>query len=496
MRSVVVLVVLCLVGAFAEELPVWALRDHYSFEGDAAAFRFDVQRAIWKLDVTGLGDVVGDVQAEIVLGDGRAIAIPDLVFEKDGREKFDGPMGAGSMFSSTFKPKDGLAVRCAIARFEKQPFLVLYLDAKNAGTTPLEIAAIRPAVVGVGGIRASSGTMTVTRLASDQRGDRVGVQDGEGAGLFQIQLSSPPVILALGVLQSGRADSRINFVPAGAKWQGNIECKFNPPVTLAPGEEISCDPLWISFGTPEPERVNEFFSWAQSVYPESPFKRTFPPEAWVSVKSGDSADDLVQAARAWKGSGVKHALIPAGFVDRDPKGIAQRLATEGMAPGLTVDPLADGGKWLNPSNRQDRATALENMRKFAQPPFKFFAVEPSLIPDKELRQFKLTRREADSAAFRIMVEAADELPVVASPSISLGDEVLRWRLATAAAKILGRYTNGIAPVRFEVSKANELTPELISLITSFNGPVELVGEPKANLRGEIAKAVAAQPGAD
>src|SRR5690606_10244582 len=139
------------------------------------------------------------------------------------------------------------------------------------------------------------------------------------------------------------------------QWQGEVRSEFNPPIKLAPGQSLECDPIWLAFTIDTPERHDQFVSYTHASQEKVTFD-TDEVEAWSTAGDGEPLASVEAAARAWAGAGVKYTLIPYGWEGRPgsregaspayPKnmsGAASQLRAAGVTPGITVDPL-DVGK--------------------------------------------------------------------------------------------------------------------------------------------------------
>ena len=372
---------------YAEEKMPWTLRDHYTFEGPQTTFFFDVGSGEWKLNVKSLGDVIRDAKAEIVLGDGKTIRLSDLKVARDDREYFSGALGDGTFYRSIFESADGLEIRAAIAQFKERPFLGVYLDVKNLGENPVNIHAIRPAVIGPGGVTGISDQLRVTKVSTAQVSNVALFHDRQDASLFKFELLNAGVTFGIGVLQSGTMQSRVNLLPSGADWQGAVECVFTPPITLAPGKMLSADPLWVSHSVSDPHEVQQFFVWAQAQQRKTG-RGIIAPNAWVTVPSDAPATDLYAAARTWKDSNVRFAVAPLSWEGRpgsldgatpnypsDMKTFVKEVKAAGMQAGVSIDPLRidkgdgdwsalsdDGTRWLNPTSEKARDAGIKHLR--------------------------------------------------------------------------------------------------------------------------------------
>lgn len=504
------------VAANAEDPLPWTLRDHYSFTGQNCSFSFDVKSAEWKLDVDGLGAVLKNVKAEVILADGRVLRLSPATHESDSRETVSGPMGEGTLFRTTFAPQYGLAISCSVTSFKDAPFLVLRLEAKNTGKEPVEIAAIRPAVMSPTDHGSAAQKAKVTRLETSNRANFAVFHGKAEASLYQIDISKPKISIGLGILQTGSIDSRIDIRPAGDAWQGAIECRFDPPIRVDRGKTIQADPVWVSYGVLKANEIRQFYTWAQSTLPGARQARTMP-DSWIAIEGGLLPSDLSQVAKEWSNTPVHHVLAPFSWESKSnsmqdverlhPKTMklyVQDVRNLGMKPGLTFDPLLsdvdkgdwsiawENAHWLNPAHKKAKAYGQERIAKLVNWGVQFFVVPPSAIPDEVLVQFNLTRQEADVLAFKLVVEAAGVLPVMPSPALTIGDDSAQWRQAAESTRYLREYGVLAGPVRLDAGDVKRWSDDLSAAILAFDGPVEIVGTVTRGVRKDLCKIMKAK----
>ena len=358
------------------------------------------------------------------------------------------------------------------------------------------------------------------RAGLAQRCEEMGFKLGsdEVASLYEkfIELAGRKTTIAVGILQSGHMDSSIRLDPSGGSWQGSVECVFDPPLLLQPGETVEADPVWISFGTPDLPRVLQFFSWSKSVQP-SPSQGNAIPHSWITVEKGEGADKLYRVARDWSRSGVRHVLVPSMWegrpgslkgaapnYPRNMKQVADAIRGMGMKPGITVDPLKiargaaewsvltdDRTRWINPSIPEGREAGVEQMKELVAMGYTFFVVERSLIPNAVLRHFNMTRAEADLLAFDMMAGAARGRPVLPSATLRLRHDDRHWATMAASTAWLAEYHVAAGPVRIITDGMTEIPPALSNALREFAGPIEIAGSPKSKLRNQLGEILSA-----
>lgn len=515
----VFLAVLC-TAAFAAEDPApnladlpWSLRDHYTITtADQQMYiTYGGDNGEWSLDMKGVGTVLTKVAATATLADGSVIDLRDLGVGDTTRYKETAELGPGLKYTVKMAGPNGLEILHSLTYHETHPFYVIRLELTNNGSEPIDVAKISPMVIGPGGF----GNLSAEMTESPRRFDVIGaspVFTKLGAPLFSV-FNDPVknVTLAIGALPVGRAKTGVHMERFEGRYQGHVTTTFDPPVRLDPGATLASDPVWISFTLPKPADVDMFYAWAHASMPDA--KSENVPESWVTVPDGESLSDLLQAVNAWKGADVAHALVPVTWEGRpgslegaqpqfpkDMAGAASQLRQAGATPGITVDPLAvadgkddwaavsaDGLRWLNPVTDQGKQHGIEQMRKVARWGFAFYVVAPSQIPDEVLKQFNITRAQANDLAYDIMVEAAPGAPVMGAAAATLGGSLDDWLLAAASTSRMDEYSVVVGPLRFDADKAGDVSDDVVTAMIFFGGPIELVGNPSSGLLKQIGK---------
>jgi len=514
----------CLVAIFAAALSVggawaelpWALRDHLVFQSDAASVLYSVEDGRWRVDTAQAEAVIDGVGFEVVRADGTTVTGLDLGKAALERAAFDRDGKAGDRFTCVFAPKDGLEVRHELITFHATPFLEIHVSVRNVGDAPVDLAVIRPVVLGPDAMKPLSAQATMRGWPARMRG-RYTVFCRDAPHVFSV-LSDPAagLCLALGVLPQGRCRSGARFAPSGGRWLGAISCEFDPPLELPAGAILRADPVWLCYAVDDPAKAEDHYAWAC----RGDAERVVAPDAsvcWATVADGAPAGELYDTARAWAGAAVRRALVPGTWegrpgsmrgaephYPRDMKEVAARIEALDMTPGLTFDPLVigkgdpawsalsvDGSRWLNPSESAAREQGAKRVRRALDWGFRFLVLPPSSIPDEVLRHFGLTREHADRLAFDLVRAAAGDVPVLASSAAVLEGDAERWRAAAACVRAMAAYQVALGPVRFDTDGLTALEPGLAEALAAYDGPVELVGRPKARVRDEVVRQLAA-----
>ncbi len=499
----------------ATKLP-WTLRPHFVFSLDHGVFDYGEDNAEWRVrlvdeipqaEQTGIWKPTVTVDAVgflLRLGEDREIANTDFGKPETEREPFDeGPFGAGSHYTVVFPPKDGLVVRHRVTTYKTQAFVLISISVENRSEAPVSLREIVPAVIGPGGI---SGWSDQTRVCNWRMDVRAGslVFDKDRVPLMTL-LHDPAAehCVALGMLPRGRGANGIDLQSSNGAWQGEAVCRFDPPISLAPGETMACDPLWVSYGLAVPSEVQLYYAWSLSQLPRRQ-EQIEVPRAWMTVPDDGGLDDLVRLAGAAKRAGVKHALVPGnwegkpgsmqGGTPRFPKSMqaaAGALRSAGFIPGITLEALAvgkgsgpwlaespDGQRWADATQAAGKAHVAGRVKTALGWGFAFVVIAPSRIPDSALSQFGHTRARADEAALAAAWAAApDSIPVFPASATALRAERDAWLEAAGALSRSCVYGMTPAPVRLSSQELEAFGEEVAAAMRLWPGPIEIVGAP-------------------
>ncbi len=497
-------------GISEADAKIWALRDHYTFGEDNGKIYYAVEDAEWTLDMPGLGNVTENVGFRITFADGTNWEASALGKAESVRKTFSDELGNGTTFTSQFPAKDGVVVCHSMSIYKDRPFILVRIVVGNVGDKPIEIKKLCPVVLGPSGIgKLSADSQTASRRLKSRGGHAV------------FDKAAPPVLtilddiahkfcLSFGVVPGGIATSSADLARGADCWQGEVTCAYSPSIRIDPGQKLPSDPAWLTYRTAIPSEIDQNYAWVASRIPHADMNKKLPRN-WVTVEKGEPESKLLEAAKAWGGAGVKYALVPENWEGRPgsmegstpayPKDMAKtakQLTGFGMQPGLTIDPLltadgsdewamsgTDGARWLNLSNPEGRKHAVERLKKAVAWGYQFFVVPPSNIPDEALKQFNLTRAQADVLAMQTMQEAAETRPVAATPACALDADLNAWLEAAAATARMAEFGVSPGPVRFAINDDASVDNALLAMLTIFSSPIEYTGKPSA----DIAKAV-------
>ncbi len=477
-------------SAAAGKLP-WTLRNHITFTVGESCLDYAEDDAEWRIRLGDDGVALDKAGFSISLGDGRMLIGMQLGQGTPDRTPFKSDLGEGTFYTQQFAPKDGLRVSHRIAAFREYPFAVLTVEVENVGTEPVTLARLSPVVLGPKSMPDwSSEALVLTRHA----GSEGGYPSFGGEQPCVLAVFHDPVrqlSIGLGLLPRGDMTGSATFERGEEGWHGEIICGFDPPITLAPGRRIESDPVWISYGTPDPAKVSDYYSYAMSRMPR-PLARHLPAMVWCTAPDEADFATLETQAKEWRKAGVRHALIPAGW-ERAPGAMqganprypgnmasaAAALRKAGMTPGITLDPLqGDGeGAWVNPASEQAAAIAAQRVQRLQDWGFGFIVARPSAVPDAQLTAFGLTRQAANRLALERLIAAAGDMPVLPAARAAIAAERDAWLEAAAFSSRLAEFAITPAPLRMNTAGLNAISEELAAAMRLWPGPVEVVGLP-------------------
>jgi len=478
----------------------WSLRNHYTSSIDDSNLYYADDDADLALEFKDVGMVIVHTGFKITFGDGHSVTAADLGKGFSFREPFETSFGKGIKYALDFPEKNGVKVHHSINIHDGRPFVLVRLEIENTGTTPLEISGITPIVIGPGNL-----THLGDALESSQRhiafhGPFPTYDPKAPSLLSMVYDRAHKRTLAFGVLPEGAGTPTVNLDVSGAAKSAEVGSVYTPHIQVAPGQKFTGDPVWLCYRVPDPVLIDMYYSWARSTMPRSkePEKS---PDAWVTVEPSAGAEKLYAAAKEASAAGIKHVLVPTGWASKpgslqggqgypkDMGKVVKELTSLSKVPGITVDPLCSeegetewstrgetGPIWLNLSNPKGKEHAIARLKPIVSAGFAFFAVATSEIPDAALKQFNMTRSQAELLAYEVMAAAAKGAPVVAPSVAVLGTELGPWLEAAAASSRMREYGVVSGAVRVDGGSFTKIDDSLAAAMTLYGGPIEVSGE--------------------
>ncbi|NUM54112.1 MAG: hypothetical protein HUU46_10750 [Candidatus Hydrogenedentes bacterium] len=494
-----------------KDLP-WNLRDHYTFTPERYEFIYGGDNGQWSLTLKGKGELLDKVNASVTFADGRVVDGVTLGVGVTNRQKLTAELGEGIEYIVNIPAKDGISMRHSVMYHNAHPFYVVRTQIKNEGAAPVEISKISPIVIQPGSFKVLSAQTTANYRRFAMQGPCPAFAPDSAP--YAVFMHDPAVneTIAFGSLTNGRADTTVDMQAFSGAWQGGVTSTFDPPVRVEPGQTLDADPAWICYIMQVPSDVDLYYAQAHLNFPK-PSNPKAVPNAWVTVKDGESLSALQSARANWHG--IDAALVPVTWEGRpgslegaspdwprDMKSAASQLKQGNGAAGITVDPLVvssgndaftakseDGRIWVNPASAEGMEFGITNMKKVAGWGFDFYVVAPSRIPNEVLKHFNIPRARANALAFDMMLKAAGGAPVFASANGALSDKRDEWLEAAAATARLAEYGVPSGPVRLDGSAAKNIDDETALAVAFCGAPIEVVGNPSPSVRSTIAEAV-------
>lgn len=490
----------------------WTLRDHYTLPVNNVELIYGADNAQWCVQRIGGPLYLNKVGAAITMGDGSILDVTDLRSRHSSRREYSGELGPGMDYYVEFPVRDGLEVRHSISYHRQHPFYVVRLSVTNRSDAPIAIAKLATAIVPPNGLTIPDPQARVRPVRMTAAGPSpTPARDAKPLYVLAEDRANG-VALGIGVLPTGRGMTTADLASHGGSWQGEIATEFNPPVQVAPGETLQSDPVWFVFTLPRAADIDLYLAWGLAMYAKHPGAAK-APRAWVTVPDGESFADLQRAVAEWAGVGA--ALVPGGWEGRpgslegaapawpkDMRSVAAALRQLGLAPGITLDPLAvlggdkawtaasdDGQRWLNPAAESAKAYGIKRLREVADWGFAFYVVEPSRVPDTVLRAFNLSRGRADALALQMVVEATRGAPVFPASRTTLGPDLDAWLETAAATARLEEYGVLAGPVRFEAGRSGSLTDDVAAAMALCGAPIEILGPAQRQTLNQVTRAL-------
>lgn len=491
----------------------WDLRNQYKIPIERGVLVYAEDTAEWRVLMDG-GQVLADrIGFCVVLEDGtemRGIGLTDGI---SGREKFTDAFGEGTVYSVAFPPKNGVRIVHSLKTYRNRPFVFIEIAVENVSQADVKIAAIRPVIAEKSVMQSLSDQATVRHRRILDTGGQPVVAPGKDATMAVIHDPSKPICFGVGLIPQGLARSTVSFKEVAGEWHGDITCNYEPYKLLKPGAKLVSDPLWISHGVPEPDRVDLNYSWVYSTLVKVA-PRPFNERGWYTLASDKGLDAYVQAAGDWKKAGIDHVLLGRGWEGRpgSMEGAAGRfpdsmksavadLSKAGLKVGVTIEPLAskgdgagtaksaDGLSWLNPAVPESGTAFLDKIKSLKGWDVAFVVVDYSAIPDDVLAGFGLTRAEAQNLAYRALRAAADPLPVFPSSVSTVDDDLEDWLDAGSSVARMAVYGMTPGPLCCTLDGGAQITPELMTAAQFWPGPIEFIGTLDGNIKGDVEKLV-------
>lgn len=257
--------------------------------------------------------------------------------------------------------------------YPSKPYLAVRLAFRNSGKEPVEVARLVPWSAGsaaAGGLSLGPGTGDALILDNGHlfRGfdDYAGVSRGSAYGNWNIAAFNPQSgrSLIAGFLTNLRCftefEIRKSTDPKTEFSSFRAECVYDPPISLAPGESLSSEWLYLGVAEENPLLGLERFAKGEALWNKKKRDTTLIPHGWDSWSTKyhhdiDEASMLAELAAQdakLKRYGWTHFAIDAGWErlrgdwQPDPvkfpngmKPIADEAHRRGMTASLWLDPF-------------------------------------------------------------------------------------------------------------------------------------------------------------
>lgn len=194
-------------------------------------------------------DIIADpLGFEVTLGDGTKIGNAQMALEKVGRERgVDPKLGNGVVYTTVFKPVNGVKISQKMMKYEERPFLTVRLIIENTGAQPFSIARIAPIHVAPGAMTGFKADVQVHTHTLAARGGFAVADMTHAPVMTRFFDTGRNVMFMLGIFPEGGADASCAFKHDGAGWVGEGVDVYAPALALGPGAKVESD--WCASGT-------------------------------------------------------------------------------------------------------------------------------------------------------------------------------------------------------------------------------------------------------
>lgn len=513
-----------------EKMP-WTLREHYTFSAGPLRLDYAKDNGEWRIKVYEEDSESARRTPQLILNDvGFAIHfVNGTVLTQDmlgfgGETIMTREAGVSELlgdcvdYTIRFVPRDGILVEHEFRTFRNWSFILLTIRVSNQGTAPVEITKISSAIIPSGHF------VGITEKASVNIGNMVfrgafPIYSGDGPGT-SVRIYDPVrnIGLLFAQLPSGLSKCRWSSLSGSTSLAGSFDSMYEPSLLLPPGATIESDRLFIGYGM-SPAFMESHYMYLLADLCK-PALMEDVPRCWVTVPDTESLSVLRAEAGNALGAGVRHALIHGNWESRPgsleggmpnyPKNMseaAKTLRDAGVLPGITIDPLlsqggnnawtahsSDGQQWVNLNAQEGRAFVVSRMRKVIGMGFSFLVIEPSRIPDDVLKEFGMTRAQADAYAFAAAREAASRTKTAIVPSTMARMVASRDALLQGASTVMCLRERNIATaaIRLQFAGTTRFDEETLLALRLWSGPIEFLGAPPRSLH-EVLSSVLSRP---
>lgn len=257
-----------------------------------------------------------------------------------------------------------------------KPYLSARLVYINAGKAPVRLARLSPwsvGTAGAGGLSLGEGTRQAFILDNGHlfRGfdDYAGITRGSAFSNWNIALFNPNggrSVIA-GFLSNHVAYTEFEVRPGDDPKLDRVafraDCYYDPPKTVAPGERVASETLYLAVTEQDPLLALERFAKGQALWNKKPRRTGLIPHGWDSwstslhrnIDEPTLRQDLDALDKHLKRYGWNHFAIDAGWErgrgdwephpERFPNGLkplVDDIHARGMTAGLWIDPFTLG----------------------------------------------------------------------------------------------------------------------------------------------------------
>lgn len=485
----------------------WVLRHRYTFSWEDMGIDFDEMNGDWHIFYTVPDNysemtVIEGYGPSIQLKSGEEISAESLGNSYTDRVAVESVFGPATHFTAIFPIKNGIQVQQRATSFKQCSFVLFTTLITNNGTTPITISKVKPFVFPpVAGLITRLPNEKVLRPVANINGYWTFVPEEDSQVLEVTTQKGQKLVFA--VCPQGKSKSKIVTTGEGDNWTGAVECEYSPSITIAPGETLESDPVFVSFSN-DAYKLHTNFTWALSQISPSCSKVTIekPILGWVSVDPEKvTLGNLSRIVSLSNNMGINSVYIPSGWeqplgslkgntknLSRDMKSVIDQLKNHGsMKVGLSLNP------WVVPTETEHSVPASNEYAfvKFNTPEGleiakkrweKVLAWNPDFIvcdisvPDAVLEQINATHTEAMFVGLKELSNFFSKTPVYpifTNRVVNTEEELAQFCAITGT---LAGFNMGISPVKINNQLLTTQNFLANTLLQSFPGPTVWLGD--------------------
>jgi hypothetical protein len=224
----------------------WHLRAYYRVGLGDWRFLYSMDNGEWTLQ-RGEDTIIDNVGMTITLADGSVVDIRQGEKEHTSFGRVESELGMRQQYWVDLVPMNGLQVTHNLDLMLTRPVILFRASIRNVSDKPIRIARVAPAVFEPKGITGLGAQVSVAQDRAVPKGAHLLYDPAQPVKMTLFHDPTRKFILALGGLSGAGKTTDVALSQDGTAWKGRIETRYEPAVTLNPGETLETEPVWLSY---------------------------------------------------------------------------------------------------------------------------------------------------------------------------------------------------------------------------------------------------------